>query len=302
MTEKRVSFDFEVEFSNGGGIQGQDFRLDIPGDDIADDDLAAYIIRDLRLLMVGSVRILNKQIIEERHKRAPRAAGGANAAAGSIIVDLSHTITNGMITYKGLPGPLICDHLSREQSRSHYAPGTEFQIGRIDMVSNTGTYLDTPYHRYPDGIDLAELPMSSIADLPGIVFRVTGHQSRAIDWQIFAASDVKGRAVLVHTGWDRNWGSDRYFEGHPFLTEQAAIHLRDRGAVLVGIDSLNIDDTAGGNRPVHSTLLAAGIPIVEHMTALDRLPHEGFRFYAVPPKVKGMGTFPVRAHAVIAAT
>ena len=301
MTEKRVSFDFEVEFSNGGGIQGQGFRLDIPGDDIADDDLAACIIRDLRLLMVGSVRILNKQIIVERHKRASSAQAHASSAAGSLIVDLSHTITSGMITYKGLPGPLICDHLSREQSRSHYAPGTEFQIGRIDMVSNTGTYLDTPYHRYPDGIDLAALPMSSIADLPGIVLRVTGQQGRAIDWQIFAAAEIKGRAVLVNTGWDRHWDSDRYFEGHPFLTGKATEYLRDQGATLVGIDSLNIDDTTGGERPVHSTLLAAGIPIVEHMTGLGHLPAEGFRFFAVPPKVKGMGTFPVRAHAVIAA-
>lgn len=224
-----------------------------------------------------------------------------DAKAGSIIVDLSHTITNGMITYKGLPAPVICDHLSREQSRSHYAPGTEFQIGRIDMVSNTGTYLDTPYHRYPDGIDLAKLPMSSIADLPGIVFRVTGQQGRSIDWQRFAASAVKGCAVLVNTGWDRHWGTDQYFEGHPFLTGKAAEYLRDQGATLVGIDSLNIDDTTGGERPVHSTLLAAGIPIVEHMTGLDHLPAEGFRFFAVPPKVKGMGTFPVRAHAVIGA-
>ncbi len=220
---------------------------------------------------------------------------------GSII-DLSHTITHGMITYKGLPGPLICDHLSREKSRGLYAPGTEFQIGRIDMVSNTGTYLDTPYHRYPDGIDLAGLPLESITNLPGIVVRATQRKGRAIDAALFEGADVKGRAVLVNTGWDRHWATDQYFEGFPFLTEQAAIHLRDRGAVLVGIDSHNIDDTTGGTRPVHSTLLAAGIPIVEHMRALGQLPDQGFRFSAVPPKVKGMGTFPVRAHAVIGAS
>ena len=223
------------------------------------------------------------------------------AVAGSII-DLSHTITNGMITYKGLPGPLICDHISREKSRTIYASGTEFQIGRIDMVSNTGTYLDTPYHRYPDGIDLAGLPLTSISNLPGIVFRATQVKGRAIGATLFEGTDVKGRAVLVNTGWDSHWGTDRYFEGFPFLTEQAAIHLRDSGAVLVGIDSHNIDDTSGGTRPVHSTLLTAGIPIVEHMTALGRLPDQGFRFSAVPPKVKGMGTFPVRAHAVIGTT
>ncbi len=213
-------------------------------------------------------------------------------AAGSLI-DLSHTITHGMITYKGLPGPLICDHISREKSRTIYVPGTEFQIGRIDMVSNTGTYLDTPYHRYADGIDLADLPLTSIAGLPGLVFRAGARQGRAIDAGLFA--------VLVHTGWDRHWGSDQYFDGFPFLTEEAAVSLRDQGAALVGIDSHNIDDTSGGTRPVHTTLLAAGIPIVEHMTALYRLPDSGFRFSAVPPKIKGMGTFPVRAHAVIGA-
>jgi arylformamidase len=296
MSEKRVCFDFEVEFSNGGGIQGQDFRLDIDGDDISDDALAAYIIKDLRLLMVGSVRILNKKIIEERHKRSDNAET-AHGKGPAAILDLSHVIENGMITYKGLPAPLICDHLSREQSRKVYAEGTEFQIGRIDMVGNTGTYIDVPFHRYVDGHDLSELGLAKVSDVPGIVVRVTGAQERAIDWHHFAAVDCRGYAVLVHTGWDRHWRTDQYFEGHPFLTEKAALCLRDQGAVLVGIDSLNIDDISGGARPVHSILLAAEIPIVEHLTGLAALPASGFRFSAVPPKVKGMGTFPVRAHA-----
>jgi len=213
------------------------------------------------------------------------------------FIDLSHTIESGMVTYKGLPAPLICDHLSREQSRGIYAPGTEFQIGRIEMVSNTGTYLDTPFHRFADGIDLSGLALESIADLPGVIVRIGVSDSRAIDRAQFGAVEVRGRAVLVNTGWDRHWRTDRYFEGFPFLTEQAAIHLRDAGAVLVGIDSHNIDDTTGGTRPVHTTLLRAGIPIVEHMTNLGALPLRGFRFTAVPPKVSGMGTFPVRAHA-----
>ena len=213
------------------------------------------------------------------------------------FIDLSHTIESGMVTYKGLPAPLICDHLSREQSRSIYAPGTEFQIGRIDMVSNTGTYLDTPFHRFADGIDLSGLALESIADLPGVIVRIGVSDSRAIDRAQFGAVEVRGRAVLVNTGWDRHWRTDRYFEGFPFLTEQAAIHLRDAGAILVGIDSHSIDDTTGGTRPVHTTLLRAGIPIVEHMTNLGALPLLGFRFTAVPPKVSGMGTFPVRAHA-----
>jgi len=302
VTEKRVSFDFEIDFSNGGGIQGQGFRLDIDGDSISDHALAAYIIRDMRLLMVGSVRILNKQIISEPHKRA--ASGGAEAdaaAAGQSLkfVDLSHTIEAGMITYKGLPAPVICDHLSFADSRAHYAPGTEFQISRIDMVVNSGTYLDTPYHRYRDGADLARLELERLSCLPATVVQVTGIDNRAIDWTNFAASEVRGRAVLVHTGWDVHWRTDRYFEDHPFLTEKAAVYLRDQGARLVGIDSLNIDDTRGRTRPVHSTLLAAGIPIVEHLTNLGALPLEDFQFFAVPPKINGVGTFPVRAHALI---
>ena len=302
MSEKRALFDFAIRFSNGGGIQGQGFRLDIDGDDITDQALAAYIIRDLRLLMVDDVQILNKQIITEPHKRSDHAAASAaeQSETGELFFDLSHDIEAGMITYKGLPAPVICDHLSRLQSRQHYAEGTEFQIGRIDMVSNTGTYLDTPYHRFPDGFDLSGLSLQHIANLPGLVLRVLGSQQRAIDWTAFAATDVRGKAVLVHTGWSQHWRTDQYFEGHPFLTEAAAIYLRDNGARLVGIDSLNIDDTADGNRPVHTTLLGAGIPIVEHLTALDTLPISDFWFSAVPPKIKGMGTFPVRAHARVA--
>jgi kynurenine formamidase len=214
----------------------------------------------------------------------------------SALVDLSHTVEHGLVTYKGLPAPIICDFLTREASRPLYAGGTEFHIGRIDMVANTGTYVDSPFHRYPDGKDLSELPLESLADLPGLVIRAEG---RAIDASHFAGRDVRGKAVLVHTGWSRHWNTERYFEGHPFLTEDAAAFLRDAGARLVGIDSLNIDDTADGRRPVHSTLLAADIPIAEHLTALDRLPDDGFRFFAVPVKVRAFGTFPVRAFAVV---
>jgi arylformamidase len=302
MTDKRVCFDFEIDFSNGGGIQGQDFRLDIADDEIGDDELAAYIVRDLRLLMVGNVRILNKRIVTERHKRTENTAQGCVGLiqAPSRCVDLSHTIRNGMVTYKGLPAPIICDHLSRLKSREVYAPGTEFQIDRIDMVANTGTYIDTPFHRYADGFDLAGLVLSKVANIPAVVVRVEGTSQRAIDWHHFVPVSCQGTAVLVQTGWDRLWGSDRYFEGHPFLTEKAALYLRDQGATLVGIDSLNIDDTTSGQRPVHSVLLAAGIPIVEHLTGLSALPASGFRFSAVPPRIEAMGTFPVRAHATLA--
>jgi kynurenine formamidase len=216
------------------------------------------------------------------------------------LIDLSHTVEDGMITYRGLPGPVICDFWSRESTRGRYAEGVTFQIGRIDMVANTGTYLDTPFHRYADGHDLADLPLARCADLPGVVVRAADG-GRAIGPERFAGLDLDGRAVLVHTGWDRRWGSDAYFEGHPFLTAGAAAALVAAGAALVGIDSLNIDDTDDLARPVHSTLLAAGVPIVEHMTGLGALPAApgdgGFRFSAVPVKVRGMGTFPVRAFA-----
>jgi arylformamidase len=215
------------------------------------------------------------------------------------LVDLSHTVEHGMVTYRGLPAPVITDHLSREQSRASYARGTEFQIGKITMVANTGTYLDSPSHRFGDGADLSGLELASLADLPGVLIQVTSRQERAIPRAAFAEADVRGKAVLVHTGWDQHWRTEQYFEGHPFLTAEAAEYLRDAGAALVGIDSFNIDDTAAKHRPVHTILLRAGIPIVEHLCGLGQLPASGFRFSAVPVKVKGMGTFPVRAYAVI---
>jgi kynurenine formamidase len=297
MSEKRVQFDFEIDFSNGGGLSGRGFRLDIDGDDIADEALADRLVRDLGLLMVGAVRIGYKTILEEPHKRRVVARAAAN---GARFVDLSHTIEDGMITYKGLPAPLICDYLSRADSRAHYAPGTEFQIGRITMVANTGTYIDSPFHRFADGADVADFALAAIADLDTIVVHLDGKRGRAIARSELAAFDVAGKAVLVHTGWSRHWRTDAYFENHPFLTADAAAYLRDAGARLVGIDSLNIDDTADGARPVHTTLLGAGIPIVEHLTRLDALPATGARFFAVPPKVRGLGTFPVRAFAMLA--
>ena len=213
------------------------------------------------------------------------------------LIDLSHTIEAGMITYKGLPAPLVCDHLSREASRANYEPGTEFQIGRIDMVGNTGTYLDTPFHRYADGEDLADVGLDRLAALPGLVVRAPDLQ--AIDADCFAGRDLRGKAVLVHTGWARHWCTDAYFEDHPFLTEAAAAGLVEAGVALVGIDSHNIDDTRTRSRPAHTLLLGAGIPICEHMRGLELLPDSGFRFTAAPPKVKAFGTFPVRAFAEV---
>jgi kynurenine formamidase len=200
-----------------------------------------------------------------------------------------------MITYRGLPAPLICDFLSREQSRSHYAAGTDFHIGKIEMVANTGTYLDSPFHRFAHGKDLSQLPLHRLADLESIVIRFDRGKGRSIRPVDFEGSDLHGKAVLFHTGWDEHWRTDQYFEDHPFLTRDTAEFLIRSGAVLVGIDSLNIDDTADLTRPVHTALLGAEIPIVEHLCGLDQLPDRDFRFFAVPVKVKGMGTFPVRA-------
>jgi kynurenine formamidase len=218
-----------------------------------------------------------------------------------MLIDLSHEIEHGMVTYRGLPGPAISDWLSREASRARYAPGTTFQMGRIEMLANTGTYIDAPFHRYDGGKDIADYPLESVADLPGTVIHATRRPrgDRSVDASWIRELDVRGKAVLVHTGWDTHWRTDAYAAGHPFLTRDAAEHLVGAGAALVGIDSLNIDDDADGTRPVHTLLLGAGIPIVEHMTNLAALPASGFRFFAVPPKVKGMGSFPVRAFARI---
>jgi arylformamidase len=221
------------------------------------------------------------------------------AEMGSRLVDVSHVVEGGMVTYRGLPAPLVCDYLSREASRKIYAPGVEFHIGKVEMVANTGTYLDSPFHRYADGPDLADLPLTKLADLDAVVLRWDMARGRSVGKGIIGGLDVRGKAVLVHTGWDAHWRTDRYFEGHPFLAGETAEWLREAGAALVGIDSLNIDDTADLARPVHSTLLRAEIPIVEHLTGLGQLPDAGFRFFAVPVKVKGMGTFPVRAFGLL---
>jgi kynurenine formamidase len=213
------------------------------------------------------------------------------------IVDLSHRIELGMPMYPGLPGPDIADHLSREDSRAHYAPGTEFHIGRISMVANTGTYLDTPFHRYPDGDDLASVPLERTVDVDGILIDAVGHSS--VDSDLLRLHRVAGRAVLIDTGWSRHWGNDAYYTGHPYLTASGAEWLVEQRAAVVGIDSLNIDSTETGARPVHSLLLAAEIPIVEHLCRLDELPTEGFRFTAAPPAVVGLGAFPVRACAIV---
>jgi arylformamidase len=215
------------------------------------------------------------------------------------FVEISHPIEPGMITYAGLPGPVVSEFLTREASRSHYSDGTTFSIGRVDMVANTGTYVDAPFHRFGDGADLAGLPLDRLADVDGIVIDATGG-SRAVDASLFDRGDLRGKAVLVRTGWSRHWRTPAYFENHPYLTRSAAERLLDAAPALVGIDSLNIDDTRDGARPAHTLLLQAGIPIAEHLTNLTSLPESGFRLHCVPAPFHGMGSFPVRAYAILA--
>ena len=218
---------------------------------------------------------------------------------GRRLIDLSHPIESGMTTYPGLPAPVVSDFWSRESTRGKYAPDTTFQIGRVEMVANTGTYIDAPFHRFAQGTDVASLPLEKLADLPGVLIDASDRKSRAVDESFFAKRVVSGRAVLIRTGWDAHWRTPRYSDGHPFLTRAAAEFLAKEGAALVGIDSLNIDDTSDGSRPAHTLLLAGGIPILEHLTGLRELPPEGFRFHAVPAPIRGIGSFPVRAYALL---
>jgi kynurenine formamidase len=293
----RAEFDARVEFSNGGHLEVAGFRVDVPGPDISEAEVGALFVASLGLLLSERVDLTGLRVFPEAHK-GTRGGPSAEAEVTGQLVDLSHVIKPGMITYPGLPAPEITPHFTRAQTRATYAGGAEFAIDRISMVGNTGTYLDTPFHRYPDGHDLSALPLARVADLPTVVVRTAGSGPRGVDVGSVAPFDVAGKAVLLHTGGDRDFGTPAYAENAPFLTEAAARWLADHDAALVGIDSVNIDDIDDKTRPAHSILLAAGIPIVEHLTGLDQLPVHGARFSAVPPKFAEFGTFPVRAFAL----
>jgi kynurenine formamidase len=314
MTEYRAHFDAHITFINGGGLTAEGFRLDLPAADLDADAVGRLFVHHLGLALVGVVDITNLAIVEEQHRGSrgittsttTSSATGATTSrdSGGRVVDLSHSIRAGLITYPGLPAPVITPHLTREQSRSHYAPGTEFAMDAITMIGNTGTYLDSPYHRYDGGTDLAALDLSTMVNLPTDVFHLTDATERGIPAEIFYDRDLRGTAVLLHTGWDRHFSTPQYAHGAPFLTGAGAQYLVEAGVALVGIDSLNIDDTeasgvAGGTRPAHSLLLAAGIHVVEHLTHLGELPAHGARFTAAPPKIEEFGTFPVRAFALL---
>ena len=300
MPEYRAHFDAEVEFTNGGGLAANGFRIDLPAADLTESDVARLFVQHLGLALVGEVRLANLEIVEEQHRgtRGITVEPKSDAGSSGRLVELSHIIRDGLATYPGLPAPTITPYLTREDSRSRYAPGTEFAMDILTMIGNTGTYLDSPWHRYESGTDLAGLSLETLVDLPAEVFHLNDSRERGIPESVFWDRDVAGKAVLLHTGWDRNFGRPEYAHSAPFLSPAGVDYLIAQGVTLVGIDSLNIDDTEGtGDRPAHSGLLAAGIHVVEHLTNLGSLPASGARFTAAPPLVEGFGTFPVRAFA-----
>jgi len=307
-TQFRAHFDARVVFANGGGLTAEGFRLDLPSADVDEAEVARLFVHHLGLALVGSVELENLRIVAEPHRgsRGVETRDAPGRAAGRRrVVDLSHVIRDGLITYPGLPAPVITPHLTRADSRARYAPGTEFAMDIIAMIGNTGTYLDSPYHRYEGGVDLAGLDLATLVDLPAEVFHLRdvapgGTGPREIPATVFHDRDLRGAAVLLDTGWSRHFGTPEYAHGAPFLGTAGVDELIRQGVALVGIDSLNIDDTeSGGERPAHSGLLAAGIHVVEHLTNLDALPASVAWFTAAPPAVEGFGTFPVRAFALV---
>jgi len=300
MSQYRAHFNAVVYFTNGGSLSTDGFRLDVPNELVDSSDVTRLLIQHLGLALVGRVELTDLEIFEEAHKGS-RGIPVVNEVENVRLVDLSHEIEAGKITYPGLPAPIITPHLTREKSKSIYAPGTEFAMDIITMIGNTGTYLDSPYHRYDTGADLAALELCTLVNLRAEVFHLDDSIERGIPAEVFYDRNLTGAAVLLHTGWNQHFGSAEYGVNAPFLTEAGARHLVEAGVQLVGIDSVNIDDTqSGGTRPAHSLLLAAGIHVVEHLTNLGELPTQGARFTAVPPKIKNFGTFPVRAFAEIA--
>lgn len=295
----RAHFDARVAFANGGGLTAEGFRIDLPGVDVDAAEVGRLFVQHLGLALVASVEVSGLEIVEETH-RGTRGIEVATAAGGRRVVDLSHRIRAGLVTYPGLPEPVITPHLTREDSRGHYADGTEFAMDVITMIGNTGTYLDSPLHRYAEGADLAGLELASLVDVPAEVFHLTDLTTRGIPAEVFWDRDVRGKAVLLHTGWDRHFGTPAYGVDAPFLSPAGVAYLVEQGATIVGIDSLNIDEVIPhGERPAHTGLLAAGIHVVEHLTNLGALPPSGARFTAAPPAIEGFGTITVRAYATL---
>jgi len=299
MPDYRAHLDASITFINGGSLTVDGFRLDLPSADLDESAIGRLLVQHLGVTLVGSVELRNLSIVEEAHRGSrgvPRAA-----ELSRRLVDLSHVIREGMVTYPGLPAPTFAPFLTREVSKANYAPGTEFAMDVMTLIGNTGTYLDSPWHRYEGGTDLAGLDLSTLVDLRAEVFHVRDATDRGVPPGVFQDRDVRGAAVLIDTGWDRHFGTPTYGVDAPFLAPDAVDYLIGEGAILVGIDSVNIDDTRDTReRPAHTRLLAAGIHVVEHLTHLDELPPSGARFTAAPPAIESFGTFPVRAYGIVA--
>lgn len=296
MQQYRAELTADVTFTTGGRLQAQGLRVDVPHLDVTEADLVMLLVGSLGLRDVERVEITGVRTFAESAPAVPPIRPRLR------FVELSHVISDGMITYPGMPSPVVTAHLTWEESRPRYAAGTEFSLDRIDMVGQTGTYLDAPRHRYDGGTDLAGLPLERLADLPAVIVRTAGSGRRAVTEDDLEPYAVAGHAVLLHTGGDKGWGTPEYGTDAPYLTGAGAALLVERGAALVGIDSINLDDNteaSGGERPAHTVLLAAGIPIVEHLTGLENLPPHGARFTAAPPRITAFGTFPVRAYAQV---
>ena len=295
MPDHRAHFDFEIRFANGGDLTGTGFRLDLPSADVDEPTVERLLVAHLGLALVDAVELRGLRIVEEPH-RGSRGVPRAETRPATRVVDLSHRIRAGLVTYPGLPAPVITPHLTRADSRSKYAPGTEFAMDVITMIGNTGTYLDSPFHRYADGRDLAGLDLTTLVGLRAEVFHLTDAwdaQRRGIRAETLADRDVRGAAVLLHTGWDEHFGTPGYGVGAPFLTAAGAQHLIDAGAALVGIDSVNVDDTeSGGEGPRTRCCSARGCDVVEHLTNLGALPPHGTRFTAAPPGSRGSAPSP----------
>lgn len=303
-TDYRAVFDAQISFVNGGTLTAQEFRLDIPSGDESEVEVARLLVQNLGLTLVGEVRLSEFRIVQEQHRGSRGIAETSNGVRPAVnrLVDLSHTIRQGLVTLPGVPAPVITPHLTRAEAESKYASGTTFVMDIVALPGNTGTYIDTAFHRYAGGADLAALSLETLVDVPTEVFRLADSKRRGIPASMFYERDVRGKAVLLHTGWDRHFGTPEYGVGAPFLTDDGVRYLAEQGATLVGIDSINIDDTsvdANGQRPAHSVFLASGIHVVEHLTNLDALPPSHALLTVVPPKIENFGTFPVRAFAKV---
>jgi len=217
-----------------------------------------------------------------------------------VLIDLSHPIEDGMRVYPGLPSPRVGATLDHDASRPRYEGKAEFHLGEYALTGAAGTYLDSPFHRHRELGDLASLELARLVGLPGISLDHLGAAGPEPFATEVTDEELTGRAVVLRTGWSERWGTDSYWERGPFLTGHLIERLVGAPAAVVGIDLWNVDDVDDLTRPAHTELLRAGIPVVENLASVARLPRTGFRFTAVPPRIVGGSNFPVRAFAEVA--